>query len=224
MSLLTDLDNPPPTKRRWPYFVVLVFLSVVLTYFYFPDPPTQPEPVKEPRPEAATESTPEPSEAESIPEEAESFEVPPPLELNLTPEPEPVVTPAPIVLRVTSDVEGADVFIDRRYVGTTPFESSDLTAGRHRVNVSALGYESHAEDITIGDDTTSVNVLFTEVLLDETIKVVHKHRFGNCTGELVASTSGIRYHTNDDDAFEVSFDGLDEFTVDYLEHNLQLKV
>ena len=149
------------------------------------------------------------------------------------PEPEPVAEPEPppeppppppIVLRVTSDVDGADVFIDRQHVGTTPFESHAVEPGPHRINVAASGYETYAEDVEIGGDLTSVAAVFRLVRLDERIPVVHRHRFGNCAGELVASTSGITYQTADDDAFEVGLDDLEEFEVDYLEHNLRIKV
>ena len=60
------------------------------------------------------------------------------------------------MLRVTSDIDGADVFVDRQYLGTTPFESSAVAPGRHKVNVSATGYESHAEDVEITNDVTTI--------------------------------------------------------------------
>ena len=130
----------------------------------------------------------------------------------------------PIVLRVTSDVDGADVFIDRVHAGTTPFESHAVETGRHRINVTASGYESYAQDVEITGDLTSVTASFRQVRLDERIPVVHKHRFGDCTGELLANTAGITYRTDDDDAFEVGLDGLEEFEVDYLEHNLRIRL
>ena len=112
----------------------------------------------------------------------------------------------------------------RSYVGTTPFESTTLGPGRYRVNVSATGYETYAEDIEINGDRTSIVVAFRQVSLDERLAVIHKHRFGDCAGELVANTSGLRYQTSDDDAFEVSLEAMEEFTIDYLEHNLRIKV
>jgi hypothetical protein len=140
-------------------------------------------------------------------------------------EPEPAAAPPPsILLRVTSDVAGAEVFIDRRYAGTTPFESYEVEPGRRRINVSAPGYEGHAEDVEIDGDLTSVDVRFRQVRLDQRVAVVHKHRFGECEGHLVATTRGIAYRTGDDDAFEVGLDGLEEFAVDYVAHNLRLKV
>ena len=128
------------------------------------------------------------------------------------------------MLRVTSDVEGADVFINRRYAGTTPFESRDLAPGRYRINVSASGYEGHAEDVEITGGLATVAARFRLVRLDERVAVVHRHRFGDCEGHLVAGVGGIVYETGHDDAFEVALDGLEEFAVDYLDHNLRLKV
>ena len=175
--------------------------------------PARPAPAApEPEPTAAAAAEPEPA-----PEPAP--------EPELEPEPEPAAAPPPaVVLRVTSDVDGAEVFIDRRYAGTTPFESYEVEPGRHRINVSAPGYEGHAEDVEITAELTSVDVRFRQVRLDQRIRVVHKHRFGDCEGHLVATTRGIAYETDDDDAFEVRLDGLEELAVDYMAHNLRLKV
>ena len=79
------------------------------------------------------------------------------------------------MLRVTSDIDGADVFVDRQYLGTTPFESSAVAPGRHKVNVSATGYESHAEDVEITNDVTTITVTFKTVRLDQRVAVIHKH-------------------------------------------------
>ena len=56
------------------------------------------------------------------------------------------------VLRVRSDVPGASVFLDRKFLGTTPLDVDGLAAGSHRLNVSVDGYEGHAQAIGIGDD------------------------------------------------------------------------
>ena len=230
MALLdTHADTPPP-PRRWPYWLIAVVLAAGAAYLLAPRfltpagdadsaaPTAAPaaEPAAPAAPEAVVADAPEPEPAAPEPEPEPAAEPEPP-----APEPPP---PPPLVLRVTSDIDGADVFIDRQHVGTTPFESHDVEPGRHRINVAASGYESYAEDVEITGDLTSVQAVFRLVRLDERIPVVHKHRFGNCAGELVASTSGIAYHTDDDDAFEVDLDGLEEFEIDYLEHNLRIKV
>ena len=229
MALLDTPDETPTPPRRWPYWLLAIVIAAGAAYllaprFLAPDrdadsapPAAAPAaaPAAPAAPETAVAAAPEPEPAAPEPEPEPVAEPEPP------PEPPP---PPPIVLRVTSDIDGADVFIDRRHVGQTPFESHAVEPGRHRINIAATGYESHAEDVEIGGDLTTVDVLFRVVRLDERIRVVHRHRFGNCEGDLVASTSGITYNTADDDAFEVGFDDLEQFEVDYLEHNLRIQV
>ena len=128
-------------------------------------------------------------------------------------------------LRVSSDVPGADVFIDRKFAGKTPFESFDVELGSRRVSVYAPGYEGVTYyNVAIGDEITSLDATFTVVRLDARVAVVHKHLSGSCEGELVADLDGIHYRTDDDDAFSVGLQAFNEFRVDYLKHNLRLKV
>ena len=227
MPLLDGHEEPQRTSRRWPYWLIAVVLAAAAAWLLAPRFMT-PEREADSAAPAAT-----PAAAPAAPETVVA-EAPDPGPAAPEPEPEPVAEPEPaapeppppppIVLRVTSDIDGADVFIDRQHVGTTPFESHAVEPGRYRINVAASGYESHAEDVEISGELTSVEAVFRLVRLDERIPVVHRHRFGDCEGELVASTSGIAYRTDDDDAFEVGLDGLEEFEVDYLEHNLRIKV
>jgi hypothetical protein len=140
----------------------------------------------------------------------------------------PAATPAPVartgVLRVRSDVAGASVFLDRKFLGTTPLDVDGLDAGSHRLNVSAEGYEGQAQAVTIGDAPADVEVTFKEVTLHASIPVVHKHGVGSCTGTLTADTSGLRYETaNAGDAFAIGFADLEGFAVDYLKKNLRVK-
>ena len=227
MPLLDGHEEPPTARRRWPYSLIAVVLAAAAAYLLAPRFLTPARDADSAAPAAA------PPAAPAAPEIVVS-EAPEPEPAALEPEPEPVAAPEPpapeppppppIVLRVTSDIDGADVFIDRQHVGTTPFESHAVEPGRYRINVAAPGYESYAEDVEITRDLTSVAAVFRLVRLAERIPVVHRHRFGSCEGELMASTSGITYQTADDDAFEVGLDGLEEFEVDYLEHNLRIKV
>ncbi len=229
MTLLSESENPSPTKRHWLYVLVAMVLTGGATYFLLLGPSVQPEPETSPVPPplSAPPAAPTavPTEPEPTPIEPEVTETPLPI---LEPAPaailDPVSAPPQIVLQIAADIDGADVFIDRQYVGTTPFKSAALAPGRYRVNVSAPGYETHVEDVEVTGTPASMMVTFKEVRLDERTAVVHKHRFGDCAGVLVATTSGIRYQTSDDDAFEVALDALEEFTVDYLEHNLRIKV
>jgi len=128
-------------------------------------------------------------------------------------------------LRITADVEGASVFVDRRHVGMAPVALDDVTPGSHRINVSAQGYEMYAETIDVGEAPVEVDVRFKEVHLDESLAVIHKHGIGSCSGRLVATTAGLAYQTDkQDDAFSVGFEALEPLTVDYLRKNLRVKI
>ena len=128
------------------------------------------------------------------------------------------------VLRVRSDVPGASVFLDRRFLGTTPLDVDGLPPGSHRLNVSVAGYEGHAQPVEIGEAPAEVEVRFKEVRLNASVPVVHKHGVGSCSGRLVADTRGLRYETSKaDDAFSLGFGELETFTVDYLKKALRVK-
>jgi hypothetical protein len=143
-------------------------------------------------------------------------------------EPAPAAPSAPArtagVLRVRSDVPGASVFLDRKFLGNTPLDVDGLAPGAHRLNVSVDGYEGHAQSIEIGDAPAEVEVRFKDVRLNASVPVVHKHGMGSCTGRLVADTAGLRYETsNAADAFAMPFADLETFTVDYLKKSLRVK-
>jgi hypothetical protein len=174
------------------------------------DPPA---PAPRPAPETAPDAAPEPvtpaPETESEPEVvAEAAPPPPPIEP---------------ILRVVSDVPGATVFLDRTYLGTTPFAIAEIALGPHRLNVSAEGYESVARDIEIGDEPVSIDIRFLEIRLDASVSVEHKHRFGSCSGVLRADLDGIHYDTTDDDAFSIPLDEIELHEINYLEHTLTLQ-
>jgi hypothetical protein len=122
-------------------------------------------------------------------------------------------------------VPGAQVFIDRRFIGATPVTARDLTPGTHQLNVSADGFEGIARSIDVEPGPRDLTVSFREVRLDAAADVVHKHRLGSCTGRLVASAAGLRYDTaNAEDGFTIAFGDLEVFRVDYQERNLRVKV
>jgi PEGA domain len=128
-------------------------------------------------------------------------------------------------LRVESDVPGATVFLDRNYVGTAPVDIKDLSPGEHQLTVSADGYDMHAETVTIESGRRDILVSFKNVSLAEEIAVVHKHRMGSCEGTLVADNDGLRYETaNENDGFAAPFASLEQFEIDYIEKNLNVKV
>jgi hypothetical protein len=135
------------------------------------------------------------------------------------------LAPLAASLRIESDVPGATVFLDRNYAGTTPVDIKDVSPGEHQLTVSADGYDMHAETVTVESGRRDVLVSFKNVTLTETIAVVHKHRMGSCEGTLIADNQGLRYETsNKSDAFKAPFASLEQFEVDYIEKNLNVKV
>ena len=151
-----------------------------------------------------------------------------------TPAPEARATPRPRTeprreaaaptLRVDADVPGANVFLDRKFLGTTPVETRDFEPGPHRLNVSAEGYEMYGESVDLTAGPNEVVVKFKEVRLDERVDVVHKHGVGSCRGRLVATTAGLRYEaTKAGDSFQAPFPSLEPLQVDYLNRNLRVK-
>ena len=140
--------------------------------------------------------------------------------------PAPAATaPATATLRIDSDVPGAQVFVDRVYVGAAPVTAPNVAPGSHRINVSAPGYEGVAETLDVAAGPRDVLIKLKEVRLDATLAVIHKHRMGSCRGQLIATPQGIRYETTDkDDAFNVPLRDLEAFQVEYLEKTLKLKL
>jgi hypothetical protein len=137
-------------------------------------------------------------------------------------EPRPV-TAAP-TLRVDADVPGASVFLDHKFLGTTPVETRDFAPGPHRLNVSAEGYEMYGETIELAAAPRDVVIRFKEVRLDERVDVVHKHGVGSCRGRLLATTAGLRYEADKaGDSFEAPFPSLEPLQLDYPSRNLRVK-
>ena len=130
----------------------------------------------------------------------------------------------PVRLRVESDVAGAMMFVDRRYVGTTPLTVEDFGPGTYELTVSAEGYDIHAETIELAPGSRDLFVRFKQVTLQESAQVVHKHGFGSCEGRLIATREGVRYETTHKDGFFAPFASLERFEVDYAKKNLQVKV
>jgi hypothetical protein len=127
-------------------------------------------------------------------------------------------------LVIGSDVPGAQVFLDRQFVGTTPVTAKDVSPGSHQLNVSAPGYDNHVETIAVSPGSRAITITFREVRLDASIDVVHKHRMGSCRGRLVATPRGLRYDTMDkDDTFSAALVDLETFQVDYLTKNLRIQ-
>jgi hypothetical protein len=135
------------------------------------------------------------------------------------------VVPDSGTLRIETDVPNAQVFLDRQFIGTAPVTAANVKPGTHQLNVSAEGFEGVARSIEVEAGSKDLMIRFREVKLDARIGVVHKHRMGSCKGELVATTQGLQYTTDDkDDRFSVAFADVEQFQVDYTEKNLKVKV
>ena len=185
--------------------------------------PVTDAPAASPAPAAGGAAAPEASAAPAAPRPraARPEAVPVPAEAA------PAVVEAPDAgtLRIESDVPGAQVFIDRQFIGTTPVTAANLKPGTHQLNVSAEGFDGVARPIDVEAGSRDLMIRFKEVRLDTRVAVVHKHRMGSCKGELVATPQGLQYTTDDkEDRFAVALADLEQFQVDYQEKNLKVKV
>ena len=141
------------------------------------------------------------------------------------PAPAPPAAPTTATLHITSDVSGAQVFVDRKFIGVAPVTVEDIAPGSHQINVSAPGYEGVAETVDAAPGPRDILISLKTIRLDESIPVTHKHGMGSCAGRLVATPEGLRYQTeNKNDGFSVPLTGLETFKVDFLAKNLKLKI
>jgi hypothetical protein len=144
----------------------------------------------------------------------------------------PETAPAPVeavpdvgTLRIEADVPGAQVFLDRQFIGAVPVVAENVKPGSHTLNVSAEGFDSIVQSIEVEPGSRDITVKFREVRLDARVDVIHKHGIGSCRGRLVATAQGLRYETaNRDDSFAVALPDMETFQVDYLEKNLRVKL
>jgi hypothetical protein len=132
--------------------------------------------------------------------------------------------PTTATLTLDSDVNGASVFIDRQYVGTTPLTVDKIAPGTKQLKLTADGYEGIERTVDLMAGANPVTMKFREVRLNKRTQVVHKHAMGSCEGALVATVDGLAYETpNKGDAFTMSYAQIETFAVDYLQKNLRVK-
>jgi hypothetical protein len=206
--------------------VVVLALGGYFAYTLLNKPEPKPQ---EPAPIAKAEPAPKPApkavEPEPAPAEPKTAARPKPKKEKPAEAAPAPAAPAGPVLVVDSDVPGASVFVDRKFVGTTPLRTTEVTAGQHQLNLSATGEDGVVQPIDIaatGD--TAVSVKFREVRLDAHVAVVHKHTFGSCAGALSATPAGIKYTTdNKNDGFAFALKDLEIFEIDYLKKELKVK-
>lgn len=219
------------STRRLPNGWVVLGGSVLASFIWWMA--SRPGERAEPTPTPA--AAPAPAPVESTPSDAASVKPATPSRERasretpaepVAPEPTTETPAAGPMLRVLGDVAGADVFIDRTYVGKTPFETRDITAGGHQINVSAEGFDGMSRHVEVSADApTEIVFSLKAVVLDSAVPVVHKHRLGSCQGRLTADLAGLKYVPADgDDAFQVPLAGLETFAVDYREKVLRVKV
>ena len=160
MSLLehqSDIDTRAPSRTGRAVLIGLILIGGAAAAYVSLAPTDEEDPVA-----TTTAADPPPVAARTPEPEPEPVVEPSAPEPEPVPEPDP--TPAPVVakpsvpesrleplLRVASDVPSASVFLDRRFLGTTPFETGDVASGPHRLNVSSEGYEGFSQEIEIGD-------------------------------------------------------------------------
>jgi hypothetical protein len=205
--------------------VAVLGAAAVLGTWFLGGRTAEPVAVAEPAPQ---EAAPAPAVATPAPTiEASRDAAPRPkrkVEPTAPPPPPEPAAPTAGELHIDSDVPGAMVFLDRKFIGNAPVTAKDLTAGTHQLHVTAEGYESYSEPIEVAVGPADVMVKFKEIRLKESVEVVHKHAIGSCEGRLVADPQGIRYDTaNKNDAFVMKFSEIETFEVDYLQKNLRIK-
>lgn len=204
--------------------VVLLVLSGI-GFYILSRPKPQPAPaVLAPAPAVVPPPAPSPEPAPIATPRVTRRAAPPPA--AAPPSTEAPVAPVDLVtLHVDSDVPGAQVFVDRQFIGAAPITTTDVKPGTHQINVSAPGYDQYAQSIDIEPGPRDLMVRFKEVRLDAKAEVIHKHGIGSCRGTLIATPQGLRYDTtNKGDAFTVPLTNLEVFQVDYLEKNLKVKI
>lgn len=138
----------------------------------------------------------------------------------------PVAPPAARELRVTTDVAGAYVFLDRKFLGSTPLTTRDVTPGQHQLNVQVEGRPPQVRTIEVlADGPTVVEVTLgaAATALSASVAVVHQHAMGSCEGTLRATGDTLRYDTPHKDAFSVPLAALEQFSVAYAEKRLRVK-
>ena len=205
--------------------IVALLVVAWVAYTMLAPPPTKPKEEPPPVRTEAPKVVPRPVEPEKAVEEPRTVKPRPKREKPVEAPPAPPPGPTGPTLVVDSDVPGASVFVDCKYLGTTPLRTAEVTPGSHQLNASATGEEGLAQSIDVaGTGETSVSLRFHEVRLDASVAVVHKHTMGACEGKLTATPGAITYETaNRKDAFSFPLKDLEVFAIDYLKKELKVK-
>ena len=229
MSVM-DHDQQPRTGGMGKFLVIGAAAIAVIAVAYFgvtalltPEEKAEPAQTRAEAPAPAPAA--KPAEPEKPSDTAAARRPRPRKEAAPPPEPAAPPPPAGPTLVVESDVPGASVFVDRKFVGTTPLRTTEVTGGSHQLNASVTGEEGLAQPIEIAETgETTISLKFREVRLNASVAVVHKHGMGSCEGRLIGTTDGLRYDTsNKKDAFSIPYSQLETFEIDYLKKELKVK-
>lgn len=230
MSVLDETPTPGPNRTPLIVGGLVLLLAGGAAWFMTRGPAEAPAKVEAPAPAPKKAAPPAAKPAPAAEPVATPAE---PVRRAATPKKAAEPAPAPVAeavkadaatLTIESDVPGASVFVDREFVGTAPVTLKNLAPGSKRVNLSAEGFEGvqRAVDLEPGDNT--VTLRFKEVRLNTSVGVAHKHGMGGCDGTLRATIDGLIYETsNKGDAFNLKYDQVESFEVNYLEKNLKVK-
>ncbi len=219
-------QEPQPSSRRPLVFAVVLLALVAAAGLWWalnPTPPREAPAARTPAPAAA------PTPVASAPAAPVAAPAPKPRPAKKAEAPAPAAPSAPAApttgeLHIASDVPGAMVFLDRKFIGNTPTTATGVEPGTHHLNASVEGYDGYSGTVEVAAGPADVMVRFKEIRLDEKVDVVHKHAFGSCEGRLLADPQGVRYETtNTSDAFSMKYAEIETFAVDYLKKNLVIK-
>jgi hypothetical protein len=125
-------------------------------------------------------------------------------------------------------VDGAYVFLDRKFLGSTPLVTRDVAPGTYQLNVQTQGRPPVVRTIDVAaEGPTEVSVTLAQAPAAATqvsaaVAVVHQHRVGSCEGTLRATGTGLRYDTPHKDAFSLPFAEVETFVVEYEDKRLRL--
>ena len=213
-----------PAALVGPAVAVLVALGVV----FFVSGRKEPEPAPAAAPLAAPAPAPVARKAEPPPAAPAAEPVAPkavaPRKAAPVAAPAAEAAPTLATLTLETDVPGASVFIDRQFVGNTPLTLDKLEPGTKRLQLTATGFDSVQKSVDLVAGPNTITIRIKEVTLNAKVPVVHKHGMGSCNGTLSATVDGLKYETdNKGDAFTITYAQAEQFAVDYLKKNLQVK-
>lgn len=194
---------------------------VIMQFRPEPEAPAAEVPVSSPTPTPVAAPAPEPASTPAATPRPTPRATPAPV---VTPEPPPPA-PTTATLHISTDVPGAQVFVDRKFIGEAPVTVEDVAPGPRQINVSAPGFDPVAETIDVVPGPRDVVISLKTIHLNETVSVTHKHRLGSCEGRLVATPDGLTYYTsNENDGFTATLPNLETFDFDYAAKNLKIKI